>query len=156
MNVYQGEQVALTSLATGDPSSGLLFCGSTSGVVRVWDVRMPYSVRILRGHTDAVRALLCSPSGLLYSGSDEGIIREWRVEHSSNCTFKFEGHEDSVSALAWKSSLAHPSSKIASSSNDPTHGLGSEASSMLLSASFDHTVRSWNLNVRLFPFHSMR
>jgi WD40 repeat protein len=54
--------------------------GSADRTLRVWDVASGQILRILQGHTDAVRAIAYSPDGkLVASGSNDNTIRVWPI-----------------------------------------------------------------------------
>jgi hypothetical protein len=57
-----------TSVTATRDALALLYSGSSDTTVRVWCTRSWTTVRVLRGHTEAVKSLAVGPKGTLYSG----------------------------------------------------------------------------------------
>lgn len=76
---FQANTPYVHSLAHS-PDGRLLAIGAADGSVRIWDVQSPKELRVLKGHSQPVRALDFSRDGrLLASGSSDGTLRVWEV-----------------------------------------------------------------------------
>ena len=91
--------------------------------MRFWDVRRRTLDVVIRGHTDAVRALVPLPDGRLLSGSANRTLKVWDERALSvrggadcdTCAATLVGHTHSVRALA-----ALPDRSVVSGSYDGT------------------------------------
>jgi hypothetical protein len=77
---------------------GFVCGGLRDGSIRVWNRATLQAKRTLRGHTDAVVALV-SVKGLLISGSLDHDIRVWDAA-TGGCKGTLQGHTDEVRCLA--------------------------------------------------------
>ncbi|WVQ81494.1 hypothetical protein IAT38_003618 [Cryptococcus sp. DSM 104549] len=98
--------------ALTNPSYPVLITGSYDRTVRVWNLESGEEVRVLRGHTRAVRALQFDQM-LLFTGAMDGTIRMWNWR-AGECLRVMEGHTDGVVALNYNGYL------LASGSADST------------------------------------
>lgn len=99
-----------TSLAT--PSHPVLITGSYDKTVRIWNLDTGECLRVLRGHTRAVRALQFDQR-LLFTGAMDGTVRIWNWR-AGECLRVLEGHSDGVVSLSYNGYL------LASGSKDST------------------------------------
>ncbi|KAI9636998.1 putative F-box protein [Dioszegia hungarica] len=99
-----------TSLAT--PSHPVLITGSYDKTVRIWNLDTGDCLRVLRGHTRAVRALQFDQR-LLFTGAMDGTVRIWNWR-AGECLRVLEGHSDGVVSLSYNGYL------LASGSKDST------------------------------------
>jgi len=92
---------------------------------RFWDLKAQEKVKRLRGHTEAVTALVFGPDGeILASGSRDNTIRLWDIKTEQQVGL-LEGHDDDVSALV----MSHDGK-------------------WLISGSWDKTVRIWDIETQ--------
>lgn len=94
------------------PSYPVLITGSYDRTVRVWNLETGIEVRVLRGHTRAVRALQFDQM-LLFTGAMDGTVRVWNWR-AGECLRVLEGHTDGVVSLNYNGYL------LASGSADST------------------------------------
>lgn len=106
---------------------------STDKNVHIYRIGVPTPLKVYKGHTDEVNAVKWDPSGkFLASCSDDCTAKIWEVESERpGPLYDFTSHSQEIYTVKWS----------------PT-GLGSSNPSMqslLATASFDGTVRLWNL-----------
>ncbi|KAK8491604.1 hypothetical protein V6N13_110236 [Hibiscus sabdariffa] len=97
----QEKAVPVTALAVNQ-ESGVLYCGSSDGLVNFWEREKHLSHgRILRGHKMAVLCLATS-GNLVFSGSADGSVCVWRREEGGahKCLQVLTGHTGPVKCLA--------------------------------------------------------
>ena len=99
-------------MSLSSPSYPVLITGSYDRTLRVWNLDTGLEVRVLRGHTRAVRALQFDQM-LLFTGAMDGTIRMWNWR-AGDCLRVLEGHTDGVVALNYNGYL------LASGSADST------------------------------------
>nr|XP_031861466.1 uncharacterized protein CI109_003070 [Kwoniella shandongensis]KAA5528538.1 hypothetical protein CI109_003070 [Kwoniella shandongensis] len=95
-----------------NPSYPVLITGSYDRSVRVWNLDSGEEVRVLRGHTRAVRALQFDQM-LLFTGAMDGTVRMWNWR-AGECLRVMDGHSDGVISLNYNGYL------LASGSADST------------------------------------
>ncbi|WWC91153.1 uncharacterized protein L201_006094 [Kwoniella dendrophila CBS 6074] len=98
--------------ALTNPSYPVLITGSYDRTVRVWNLDSGEQVRVLTGHTRAVRALQFDQM-LLFTGAMDGTVRMWNWR-AGECLRVMDGHTDGVIALNYNGYL------LASGSADST------------------------------------
>ena len=98
--------------ALANPSYPVLITGSYDRTVRVWNLDTGTEVRVLRGHTRAVRALQFDQM-LLFTGAMDGTVRMWNWR-AGECLRVLEGHTDAVVSVNYNGYL------LASGSADST------------------------------------
>jgi transducin (beta)-like 1 len=133
---------------------------STDGTVRVCRLKgeggegeaadASKSVTTLSGHSDEVNAIKWSPSGkLLASASDDGTARLWDAD-AGTCVRTLTGHSKEVYSVRWAPKLGGGGSGVSREAeamdegNDNKSDSATEHSSLLATASFDHTVKLWD------------
>lgn len=114
-----------------EKQTGLIASGSEDSIVRLWNLQT-LDAKSLRGHTEYIFTLAFSPEGqILASGSADKTIRLWDVA-TGNCIKVLRGHTGMVAGLAFS---PIPSDLIESET---------EGGYLLVSCSYDRTVRLWN------------
>ncbi|MEO3777665.1 pentapeptide repeat-containing protein [Micromonospora sp. B11E3] len=94
----------------------LLAGGGEDGAIRVWDAGNGTPLRVLTGHTGAVRAIACTPDGrYLASGGDDETVRVWDTT-TGRTVHTLTGHTGRVRALAYSPHGRH----LASGGDDET------------------------------------
>jgi transducin (beta)-like 1 len=106
---------------------------STDKRVHIYMVGMPKPLKVYSGHKDEVNAVKWDPSGrFLASCSDDSTAKVWEVDNDrEGPLYDFTSHKQEIYTVKWS----------------PT-GVGSlnpEMQSLLATASFDGTVRLWNI-----------
>jgi len=62
------------------PKRRRLACGTSSGMIEIWDVDIGRRISAWRGHRSAVKSLAFTPDGgILASCGDDGAVRVWDV-----------------------------------------------------------------------------
>ena len=77
---------------------GRVYSGSNDFTIYEWDVAAHGALRMLAGHANGVRCLLCIGTHL-WSGSDDHTVKVWDVV-SCACVETLTGHSDSITSLA--------------------------------------------------------
>ena len=114
---------ALVRVSTGRAGdTDVIASGSDDTTVRIWDAQTLRRVAVLKGHTDNVRSLSSVPGKYVISASWDKTIRVFDVARWQEVAV-LRGHSEAVLALA----------------------VCPEAD-LVVSGSFDCTVRSWSLN----------
>lgn len=98
---------------------GRVATGGFDAAILIWDIWTGRPTAVRRGHVGAVDALVAVADGCLVSGSEEGRIASWCGDAAGRF---IEAHAGRISALA-----------------------RSADGRMLVSASFDRTVKTWAL-----------
>lgn len=116
-----GHRLAVNALAF-DCSQGTLrvASGSSDATLRIWDVESRTCQRSLTGHTQAIRTLAIGPAGEIASAGEDRTIRLWTPTGDEMQTLP--GHPWPITALSFI-----------------------EAGTILVSASWDQTLKFWSL-----------
>jgi F-box/WD-40 domain protein 7 len=153
-------------------SPDYVFSGSDDTTIKVWDAATLQCVRTLEGHEDNVRVLAVGENAM-FSGSWDKTIRVWDLR-TLECVKVLEGHTEAVLALAgafvcvgnvWCVQRAVWSKcrvpccctvtpPLRAAMLEHTHarattvgeGVAGPNSKVLVSGSYDTTVRFWDLN----------
>eukprot|EP00962_Isochrysis_galbana_P022528 scaffold6735_cov124-Isochrysis_galbana.AAC.6 len=108
----------------------MLAASDESGVTQLFDLSSRAVMRTMRGHTKAVRAVRFSPDGSrLFTGSDDTRVLVWDVAAEQELR-ALDGHSDMVRCVRVSGA----------------HGHAASAHRLLLSGSYDHTVRLWDVS----------
>lgn len=100
----------------------LMVAGGEAKMVQIFDLNSRAILRQFTGHTRAVHSTLFSPSGTsVASFSDDRTVRRWDLASEKELSL-LEGHEDYIRTGVF------------------AHG----ADHLILSGSYDHTVRLWD------------
>ncbi len=109
----------------------LLVSGGEDQTVRLWDVELGQCLTTIKSYRNWVAAVaFSSDDRILASGSKDQLVRLWDVE-TGVCTHVQKGHSDVVTAVAFNPAASVPLMKQTSSS-------------LLASASDDHTIKLWH------------
>lgn len=100
---------------------GMALSGSFDGSAILWDLRRGVAERVLRFHDGAVNAVAFLPNGQAVTAGEDARIAVWTPGKAAPDSV-LAGHAGPVAALAV-----------------------SPGDAMLASASWDHTIRLWNL-----------
>ncbi|KFD56014.1 hypothetical protein M513_03138 [Trichuris suis] len=82
-----------------DPHSRFLASSSKDHDIRIWDVVLGQSVRVLSGHTASVTCVRWGGEGLIYSASQDRTIKVWRADDGVLCR-TLSGHAHWVNSIA--------------------------------------------------------
>lgn len=119
-----------------DAQGDMLASGSADKVILTWKFSTGESLLAFKGHKGTVYAVKLA-GHLLVSGSADRTVKVWDVR-TGELLNSLEGHTGSISSLAIIRSASSPSSSSSSSSS-------SAPSPIIASASFDKTIKLWNL-----------
>lgn len=85
------------NLPTASPSYPVLITGSYDRTARVWNLETGECVKVLSGHTRAIRALQFDGM-MLVTGSMDRTLRIWNWR-TGDCVRVLEGHTDGIVCL---------------------------------------------------------
>ncbi|KRZ77371.1 Notchless -like protein 1, partial [Trichinella papuae] len=77
----------------------LLASSSKDHDIRIWDVVLNQTLRVLSGHSASVSCIRWGGEGLIYSASQDRTLKMWRVDKGILCR-TFEGHGHWVNTIA--------------------------------------------------------
>ena len=105
----------------------MLAAGDEQGCTQLFDLSSRSVMRSFRGHERAVKVVRFSGDGSrLFTGSDDKTLICWEVAAEAELR-KFEGHGDFVRCAR------------------VNHAINGRAGAMVLSGSYDHTVKVWDV-----------
>ena len=162
---FMGHRDTVASISIA-PSARFVATGSHDQTVRIWDPATRREVRNLQGHEAAVTAVAVSPDGrFVASVGRDRTLRIWDP-FAGNEAFVLNGHDDWIFSVAW----SHDSKLLVTCGADRTvrvwnanerrqlfssEGHGGVVTQVrflppwkkqVLSASYDSTLRAWNLS----------
>lgn len=121
------------------PSAETIYSGGHDQCIRVWDASMASLTRTLT--CDRAILSLSSWESMIASGHSDGIIRIWdaRVSEGPMVRSTLTGHLGWVSSLSWLPALEK-----------------SVSVPLLLSGSYDGTIRLWDLRGATIPLYTLK
>ncbi|KAI1639385.1 WD40-repeat-containing domain protein [Biscogniauxia mediterranea] len=132
--VYRGPSAPVTCVAVGGPGNKTLFAGSWDKDIWSWDVTSKAPGRKYSGHTDFVKAVVCTNIGgkdCLISGGADKKIMVWDIETGSRLHVL---QDQTVSMMAVQDLVIDP----IQSTTDAI---------ILVSASSDPHIRRWRIKL---------
>jgi WD40 repeat protein len=79
--------------------NGHIAIASHDGTIKIWDIRKNAYIKILEGHSNAVRRLVLMSDGNIASGSDDKLIKIWDCRNDYACIRTLSGHEGTIKSL---------------------------------------------------------
>ena len=158
---FKGHQLRVNSLVKCNDK--FFASCSNDGDIIIWDYAFKKSVSTLRGHTDCILCMIKLNDGKLCSGSADCTIKIWDWENEK-CIMNLEGNSNWIKCLCqlnndngyiisgsqdnfikiWDSNQCINSFKGHSRSVRSICQIGN--SNYIATASFDHTIKIWDLN----------
>ncbi|ODV58507.1 snoRNA-binding rRNA-processing protein PWP2 [Ascoidea rubescens DSM 1968] len=144
-----------------------LATASDDGKIKIWDVQSGFCLNTFSEHTSAVTQIQFSKKGnVLFSSSLDGTVRAWDIiryrnfrTFTTNDRVKFTSlavdpsgevvcaaSEDTYEIYVWSVQTSQILETLAGHEGPVSYlAFGSENSSVLVSASWDKTIRIWNI-----------
>ena len=133
-------------------------CSNDKNII-IWDLNNRKLIKKIPAHDDCIMAIIKLNNGNLCSGSCDLIIKIWNWE-TSECLYKYEGFENWIRCLCQfdEQTLLVGSDKtisvwknreikgILSEHNNDVRDLCVIDKNYFASASFDNTIKIWNIN----------
>ncbi|KUI58660.1 hypothetical protein VP1G_05875 [Cytospora mali] len=132
--VYRGPSVPITCVAAGGPGNRIVFAGSWDKNVWSWDIETRQPGRKFEGHSDFVKAVMCTRiagKDVLITGGADKKIMVWDIALGT----RLHVLQDPVTTMLAVQSLA----------TDPV--LSSEDEIVLVSAGSDPQIRRWKIRL---------
>ena len=115
------------------PDCSLLATGDLAGVARLWDLRSGRAVMGLDSHAQALLSMAFAPDGVrLATGAADHCVKMWDLRKRSEATLA--AHHSNVTAV-----------RFARFDDGKVFGCNALCGTVLVSASFDHTVKLWTV-----------
>ncbi|EDW03341.1 phospholipase A-2-activating protein [Drosophila grimshawi] len=118
--VLQGHEAAVWAVAT-IPAQQKYVTGGADKCIYYWNAQGE-KLRLLKGHTDCVRALIPLPANSLLSCGNDAVLRFWNED--GECVREMSGHTNYIYAMAGNPALGEH---------------------IVLSCGEDSTLRMWNV-----------
>ena len=112
---------SIVVLKNGQLACGQVASGTNQRNIKIWNVENGVCVKILKGHSNAIRRLHVLESGELVSCSEDKTIKLWNVE-TGDCILTLLGHNNSVLSI-----------------------IINKQNNTLISSSKDGTIKTWDL-----------
>jgi WD40 repeat protein len=139
LQTLQGHEGPVWSVAFS-PIGPSLVSGSEDLTLKLWDLRTGQCLQTLQGHEGPVWSVAFSPEGhTVASGSADQTIRLWDVE-TGQYLQTLQGHTSWVFSVAF----ASPEAACSIASNRDCSAHDDAAYRILVSGSFDQSVRIWD------------
>lgn len=120
---------------------GRTLASSANRSVYLWDLQTGACLKTLPGYSDRVFSVAFSPDGqYLATGSEDHWVRVWNVR-SGTLLHALVGHTHEVRSVAFSPAPLRPGTTAKSISQSPSKS----PAFLLASASYDGTVRLWNV-----------
>src|SRR5205823_536368 len=136
----QGHSKQIWSL-TFNPESTRLISGSYDGLVKVWELRSGQCVSTLQGHSIWIRSLAMHPAGQLLATCSQHAVHS--VAFSPDGELLVSGGQD-ARIMVWEASNGVRLS-VLSEHTDMVQSVAFNAEGLLVSASFDRTIKLWKV-----------
>jgi|GEM_PF-1253048 len=158
LKILNGHTNSILCMAMNSEGS-LLATGSKDHTVHLWKLPDGEPIKTLEGHTASVWSLAINPDGTLLAsggGTNDKTVRLWKLP-SGEAIATLEGHNDSISCLGISSIIPdaepepepEPAPKSISRASrflkKSTAKEEKKVQQFLVSGSYDHTVRLWEL-----------
>ena len=162
-HILSGHSMVITC-CTLHPIYTVALTGSEDGTIKVWDHESGDYIRTLKGHTNTVNALQCSPrhGHYMVSCATDLSIKLWDIR-TYQCLRTLRGHDHTISAVVFIPQIADSDANDTTTTTDNDNetynnnnnndrrntGTGIDVtlavSHYILSASRDATVKCWDL-----------
>jgi len=142
----------LTTAVSHRSDRRLVAVGTEGGTVRLCDTNSRATLRTFSsskkdggGDRKSIRDVCWMRDGKrVVSGGDDGVVRVWNVASETDAEFNLIGHGDSVRCVGVVSFKAE--TDASKQGLEAENAFQSDWSQLLVSGSYDHTIRTWNIS----------